>query len=184
MTLTHDQMLELWRLHLHLEPKIIDASVERFDYLDIDRDISLAMRAWYLDLLRYGDLDLLQPEDIVSRVTFRDIDGRHVQARLPSNVVRVTGLTLEGDTRPLPVATVTPDQASASAVMRRCDHSLLSRRASLSLPTVSVIERDIIIDYGDSLPFPPSHIMAVTDPGDEIYVLHERALSLIRAKCK
>lgn len=140
-------MLDLWRLAAGLVPAEAEASVERFDSLDIDRRLEIAMRAWYLDLLDNAPVRYLAPGDISRRLVWRrdsfslPVDfvcsGRDL-------VVPADGYVFTRSTcSPLCYGAVPPEPGGASA---------------FRVPEV---------------------VLAITDPGEETYILDDSALYLI-----
>ncbi len=182
ITLTHDQMLDLWRLAAGLCPAAVDASIERFDSLDINRRLCLAMRHWYLELLDNAPLRLLRQTDITDRLNFKHT-GDLYSARIPVDTRRVTQVTLGGipaeilpspvpmltDTRlPLNRDTFSPSTDDCRPGATDATDITLSPRAAVTPTAVYV---------------PPTAsdiaVYAVLDPGEETYVLDESLLSQI-----
>lgn len=180
MTLTHEQMLELWKLHSGLEPALAEASVSRFDCLDVDRLLSLKMRAWYVDLMRRGDTAYVEPVEIVDRLKFKRTRDKHaLVARLPPDVVCVISTKLDGFRPPVSAPALDADSVESKMATRRGAHACLTRRAAPPKPDAWVAEDNLIVDYFDIEARVPWSVMAITDPGDELYRLTEAALGLI-----
>lgn len=166
-------MLDLWRLAAGLVPAEAEASVERFDCLDIDRRLEIAMRAWYLDLLDNAAVRYLAPENISARLVWqRDSATGTLAAEIPADVRRV--LAVRMDVFSLPVDFV----RSGRDLVVPADGYVFTR--SICSP----------LCYGDVPPEPagasafsafkvPGVVLAITDPGEETYILDDSALSLI-----
>lgn len=168
ITLNDDSMLEIWRLAAGFEPSLSEASIERFDSLDIDTTLRRQMRAWYLDLIATGDLGYLRVDDITDRVRISP-GGRTGEWRitLPVDTGRVVDIEIEGQG----AVTITPEAKTQISDNRyiRC--------GGRSKAVLSADRREIRI-YGTKQPT-VNRLRAVTIPEDDVYILDERALGLI-----
>lgn len=94
---TDSQMLDIWRLAANIEPTLSDASIERFDSIDIDRRLRIAMRGWYIDYLTNAEADILPVADLTNyaRCTEGSVSG-HWTVRMSCEIGRITSLELNG----------------------------------------------------------------------------------------
>lgn len=96
MTLTADEMLELWKTRLRLLPARRDCSIERDDGVDIDSVLMLDIREWYARLLAGGEVGWLPVEDLCGEVMCSVDDEGVVAAMLPATCVRPVEWRLKG----------------------------------------------------------------------------------------
>ena len=66
LKISDSQMLALWREGAGLEPASSEASIERFDSVNIDSRLIRAMRAWYIDYLINADVDMVPVSDLTT----------------------------------------------------------------------------------------------------------------------
>ncbi len=182
LTLTHDQMLDLWRNAAGLEPVEAEASIERFDAIDLTRRLELAMRQWYLHLIDKGDPALLVAENIADRLKWHsNADRRLHTAAIPRDIRRIT--TIRADETSLPLSiTDNSDLLRDEPVARRSFISPLSYDASAT-PTGRCSRLSAVFVGGGVIAIradrPPLIVTGVTDPGEERYILDEAALAMI-----
>ncbi len=177
-------MLDLWRLAAGLEPVEAEASIERFDCLDINRRLAVAMRQWYLNLLDTADARYLAAENIADKLVWHyDATTGCKVATLPSDVRRILAVRMSATALPLKLSKNTAELADlrASVLFTRSAHSPLNFDFARRVPAPASVDKAIVADGVIALKAtdPPSVVMAVSDPGDETYVLDESALSLI-----
>lgn len=89
LTLTHSEMLKLWRTRAGLEPWRTDCTVERMEGIDADAIIEPRMRAWYLHLLDTALAELLPVDDAAASISLAGGCGT-----LPPHVRRLLALRL------------------------------------------------------------------------------------------
>ena len=97
ITLDDERMLGLWREGAGLEPALADASIERFDGLDINTVLRVAMRAWYVRYLHDAPVDMapvtnLLPYAKMTRASLPDTWCVNLACR----TARVLSLDIEG----------------------------------------------------------------------------------------
>lgn len=184
---SHDQMLSIWRLRLGLEAPENEASIERFDALDIERSICMAMRQWYLNLLDTAELRHLSPQNIAPNLRWHyDPRGNYLYATLPDDVRRLVEIRPDALSRPMILST-NPDDFDAiidplplrrpfCSPMGYCSAGQVADSSSNAPAATALSFSGTIIVPGNT---PPAFVMAVTDPGEESYLLDESALSLI-----
>lgn len=167
-------MLSLWRTGARLEPALSDASVERFDGYDVDGELRLAMRSWYLELLNHGSLELVPVTDISSRV---NVKAGHAEGEwtvtLPPDVARVVSLAVDGFG---PVGLIDADSEDNN----RAIEALANRFVRLGAVPKAVFRprcRQVTV-YARQQPSIAS-LRAVVIPEDDTYILDESALGLI-----
>lgn len=165
-------MLELWRHAAGFEPSLSEASIERFDSIDVNVTIRRAMRAWYLDLIAAGELGYLRVDDITDRV---DVAGGARQGEwrisLPADTGRIVSLELAG----YGTVRLVSDE-NAAGYNAEGDNRYL--RVGGSMKAVVSADRRELRVYGPQRPV-VSRLRAVTIPEDDTYILDERALGLI-----
>lgn len=174
ITLSDTRMLDLWRSGAGLEPALADASVERFDALNVDDVLRSAMREWYLDLLHHGPLDMVPVTDIAERATVNADGADNVwQIRLTPDVTRVVGLSVTGYG---PVRLVTLGSDEADRLAEALDNPFV-RRSTSPRAMYNPGERKITV-WSTTKPQIDS-LRAVVVCEDDTYILDERALGLI-----
>lgn len=176
VTLTRSQMLQAWRRRAGLEPSAAACSVERFDCVDIDALIETHMRVWYLDLLDRGLTDLVGPPaaDVTSLLTLTVAPcGYEAVITLDPSLRRLASIRLDDW---LTDASVVCDRDLSKTLARQPNRFA---RAGLAAPLSWCAP-------GGSVRAIParsaSRIVAATgyvDPGPELYVLDECALTHI-----
>lgn len=167
-------MLDLWRLAAGLVPAEAEASVERFDSLDIDRRLEIAMRAWYLDLLDNAPVRYLAPGDISRRLVWRrDSATGTLSADIPADVRRIIAVRM--DVFSLPVDFV----CSGRDLVVPADGYVFTRSTCSPLCYGAVPPEPA----GASAFKVPEVVLAITDPGEETYILDDSALYLITDNC-
>lgn len=161
-------MLEIWRQAAGFEPSLSEASIERFDSLDITTALRRQMRAWYLDLIATANFDYLRVDDIADRIRVRE-GGRTGEwyITLPADTGRVVDIEIEGQG----TVAITPEDD-----IHISDNPYI-RCGQRSKAILSSDGREIRI-YGAIQPS-IRRLRAVTIPEDDIYILDERALGLI-----
>ncbi|MDE6397486.1 MAG: hypothetical protein K2K84_09455 [Muribaculaceae bacterium] len=178
ITLSDNQMLGKWRRGALLEPALADCSVERFDGLQVDPVLRQAMRTWYLGLLREGNPAMLKVTDISDRAGLRPEGTGRWRVTVPADTVRILELTIEG--QPWPVRTLDVNRETD----RRAIAALGNRYCRMSFTAVIGADRQWTLT-GPPLESPGiASCRAITDPGDEIYVLDERLLDEIPARAR
>lgn len=112
LTLSSEEMLELWRLRRHFEPLALPASVTRADGLDTKTLLESELNRWYENQLQTLPLHLLPQNNVAEqcRITPRP-DGSWL-VTLPENVVRVVSVEIEGWHKE---AVIEPDSSSPLA---------------------------------------------------------------------
>lgn len=116
ITLTADSMLELWKTAKGFEPLRTDCTVSRSDGPDLDRILTLQMRAWYVGLLNTAPFSDLPLTDIGPRLTFSERCPGSYSARLPDGCLRVASADCDSWERPALIVTdpASPDAAAQS----------------------------------------------------------------------
>ncbi len=169
LRLTSEQMLRTWREIAGLEPLNTDCSIERFDGIDLDSVIRLRMRLWYLAMLDEGRPEYAGPAcEASDKLTLSD----GIISADPS-VRRITSVRLSTWTR--------------DAVLHRYDE-VCGLVALLDNPYSAAGPRSPLawIDSNNTLRVSPcpagatiSSAKAYIDPGEDLYLFDERALSTI-----
>jgi len=171
VTLSPDEMLLHWRLYRAMEPLRADCEVERLDGLDTDAILRMQMRAWYLDLLDFGDPALLTPVDVASRAMLSpERDGVAV-ITLPHDCRRLLDLKVEGWERSA--------RLTAPGTQLAMEQLNPYTRGNCHAP-VAVVDRFRCRIY--PFPAPGARIeraLAAVAPADGSYSFDDSALSLI-----
>lgn len=97
ITLSDQQMLELWREGARLEPALHEATIEVFDGRDADRFLLTAMRAWYIRYLTTAPIETVWESDLTeyARLTRGPGDDQWT-LELQCDTARITGIAIEG----------------------------------------------------------------------------------------
>ena len=97
VTLTHSEMLRLWRAAAGLEPMRADCTVERVEGIDANAMIEPRMRTWYLRLLDTADPALLPTADVRDEIVLSPCrEHAAATAVLPERARRLLELRLTG----------------------------------------------------------------------------------------
>ncbi len=169
-TYSRTEMLALWKRRHFLEPLRADCTAVRSDGVDLDRIIEPQMRAWYLDLLRHGPLELLRTEDISRGATAELTPRGTALVKLPADVVRVTAVRLPGwhrSTAPLPA-----DSPEANAPRNRFSFGGVVAPKAIVHPDRTLE----LFSPASASEIVPDLLMVVTDPGEHSYIFDETAL--------
>lgn len=188
MQLTHQQMLNLWRHAQGFAPLHCDCAVERLDAIDIDLELARRMRSWYLDLLDNAPLRYLILTDIAPRLDFKPAGQGLKHASLPPDVRRIA--QVKYTTSPLPVKTLDlrDDPAAITRLTTPAPGARnISSPSSIALPrwarNLKTVPNYLAARTHNTLIIPEnldvSEVLAITDPGDELYTLAPQALNLI-----
>lgn len=161
-------MLAIWRGALGLDTAYAECSIEQFDGLNVNDLIAQRMRQWYLNLLDTADPALLPTANIAARCT---------RVARPSNA---TTITLPDDCRRVvhvraaswPVA-IAPTSDTAGAALLGHPFAAPTARRPLAIATL----RSILI--APCAPADAIEVLAVVDPGEQLYTLDESLLATI-----
>lgn len=173
ISLTREEMLKRRRTIAGLEPLRTDCSVTLNQGLDVDELLELDLRNWYLNLLDTAHRRFLATEDVSSLVSTRIVDG-HMEITLPTSVRRVFELRLSNWFMPV---TVLPGKNLGE--VRLWQHNPYTV-AKCDSPVAVAVETELPITR--ILAWPATEqsvvecIIAVRDPGKELYIMDECAL--------
>lgn len=88
LNMSEEEMIDLWKTLLHLEPTRHDCTLEREDGIDLDSLLTTHIRGWYAHLLATAPAELLPIDDVKADVNLSaDTDGV-VTATVPELCVR------------------------------------------------------------------------------------------------
>ncbi len=164
ITLTREEMLELWRLRRHLEPLALPASVTRTDGLDTETLIETEMNRWYEEQLLTLPADRLPLNDVAQEceITIQP-DGSWL-VTLPPTVMRVVAVKIDGW---LKEATIVTDPASPLA------HAQLNpfSRGNRYNPVVVMQQNRMLIYTPPPGASQLKKVICVTRPADRTYIL-------------
>ena len=176
ITYNDRQMLELWRLGAGLEPAFADSSVERFDALDIDRRLQIAMRAWYIDYLVNGPAELVPVDDLTKYTQMSEVEGHgYWLLNLMCETARITEITLKGY-GPLTIIDAHDNDFAATA------WRLANRMTRHGSTTTAVYRRGTptaIVNVKRKTPPVILSVRGVVIPDDDKYVFDERVMAQI-----
>lgn len=174
VTLTRQQMLQLWRRRLGLDFTTADATVERFDGIDMDACIESRMRSWYLDLLLNADPARLQAVDLSMRVKAPvALQWGGGELFLPDDCVRPLSLSLRGWHRN--VAVEQADSPRGRDRLRLC----VSKYSCPGPADPLALQRGRRIIVAPVLSDEVDTFSAIIDPGNGSYTLDEALLDTI-----
>lgn len=178
LSLNDEQMLNLWREGAGLEPALVDASIERFDSVNVDGILRRAMRAWYIDWLATAPLDLVPVTDITRFAKIEECPAPgQWSVRLACECARVVTVEIEPYGL-IPVLTHAQAGKTDSLLNR------FVRRGSLApcvvMPSANTVILNIDSDRAPLL----RKITGVMITEDDDYRVDERVLASIPALAK
>lgn len=169
-TYTKSQMTAIWRSALGIDTLRADMTLSRVDGIDTDTYITRQMRLWYLNLLDTAPVERLALTDISAEAKAAT-DGDTVRVTLPENCRRTVCIRLAGWQRA--AAPLTGEAAAQTAARAASDYAA----PGVCEPAV-IAEGRTLVCMPASSPTVTS-LMAVIDPGPELYVLDESLLATI-----
>lgn len=164
MTLTHQQMLAHWRRARGVEDSREGCSIEVYEGVNTALRHATDMRMWYLNLLDNAPLRYLVTHDVAGQAGIMEVAPGIWQITLPTAVRRVVSVT-------------TADSAGPIAVQDRNFPTNPFLRGSQLFPVVVRDGRNLQMHSVETPVL--RQLIAITDPGDEVYELDESALSLL-----
>lgn len=169
VTLTKTEMLELRRVAGGLGHSRADCSIERTDGLEVDEILLADTRKWYLDLLDTGELRQLAPEDISASVLLTTMyEFKGAILTVPDNCRRVFSVTMDNWRCAAPVL-------PASEYGRVAALQMNPYTAATEETPVAVLSADGKVHAWPGAGKAQS-VIAVTDPGPDLYILDDSAL--------
>ena len=176
ITLSADEMLQLCRKLLHLDPlPSADVTITPTFSLDVDDLLAQRLRAWYLSLLTTLPLEQLPLVDIAQRLTLAIPQSPLSPATvtIPPDVLRIHSIRLASWQRP---AAVVPDTHPVVATL---DSPYAPARSAAPVAverTPSLISLHSPHHSGiDSI----TSCLAVIDPGPQSFILTPHIQSLL-----
>ena len=163
LTLDQTEMLALWKRRHFIEPLRADCTIERTDGIDIDARCREEMRAWYLDLLRHGPVEVLAPAEIAGECRAVVSPEGVTELILPAGVERVLSVQLSGWCR---AATVITDPCHPTVRLQENPFSRGSEVVRLMSAAVAAET-------------PVASVRAAVDAGPDLYTFDEQAVALI-----
>lgn len=171
ISLSKQQMLEIWRKRLGLQPRMADCSVAAFEGIDLDDLIAARMREWYLGLLDNAPAHLIPTADIASDVAIRlDDSPLWLTVSLPDSIRRPLSVKLKGWMVSVPVLSV---EEAATTVARMASPYA---RPGVYAPLAVISPMGLRVTPAAGL---VEELIAVSDSGPESYILDESLLSTI-----
>lgn len=180
MTVTYDdsRMLELWRQCAGLEPAIAEGSVERFDNLDIDRRLRIAMRSWYLEYLREAPLHKAPVTDLTQYARLSKTSTRGCyRLSMICPVARITEIETAEQGMIAIVDPETPDGRRMAAALENRIYRLGGKATAICGHC-----SDTAIIYGpDDIDLTPTAVRGVMITDDDVFTFDESVLNEIPA---
>ena len=172
MKLTHDEMLQLWKLVNAYEPLRADCTVTRSDGIDLDGLLTVEMQAWYDNLLDTAPIEMLCPHDISSRAILTININGHAEIELPADCRRLIEVKLSCWHRPAAII-AEPDAATINR-----QSSPFTRGGAMEPVALMLHGRLMLYSIPDGTTSIPrvERLIAVTKPQDGTYELAERAI--------
>lgn len=172
MIYSERQLIDEWKMRSGLEPVRIDATLQRYDALDIDAYVKRMLDDWYLKLLDEGDAAFLDPEDVTELVEVAGVDDGVAVAILPAGTRRLMEVADASWHRPAMIT-------GAGSMLARRQESTFSRgRCDSPVAVVDSPEHVRLYSYPPGVS-PSLQRVAVARHVPGIYRLDPRALSLI-----
>lgn len=166
-------MLERWKLMRRMEPLRSDCSVTRTDGIDLDRELTMEMQAWYVRALLEESADHLPLTELSGEVSVTRAPCGAGMVSLPDNCLRVVSVTLRGWQVP---ARVVADPLSAVALAQLSPWA----RAGCASPVAVVHSTHVMLYTPPEGEIVLESMLAVTYCEDDtIYRLTPYMLSMI-----
>lgn len=175
LTLDQTEMLALWKRRHFIEPLRADCTIERTDGIDIDARCREEMRAWYLDLLRHGPVEVLAPAEIAGECRAVVSPEGVTELILPAGVERVLSVQLSGWCR---AATVITDPCHPPVRLQENPFSRGGVEAPVAIwtPGSEVVR---LMSAAVAAETPVASVRAAVDAGPDLYTFDEQAVALI-----
>lgn len=171
VSLTREEMLERRRFVGGFEPLRSDCTVEDTAGTDIDALLEAQLRGRYLELLDTADVALLAPADIAADTTVdAGADGCSL-LWLPARCRRVLSVRLDGWECCAEVLPQTEEGGVRALQLNPFTASTVStpKAVWLSEGRIAAWPRGSVAES----------VVAICDPGPDVYTLDERALSVL-----
>ena len=181
ITFNDEQMLEMWRTAANLEPSMTEASVERFDSVDINGKLRSAMRAWYLDYLAGAPLDLVPVSELSQSVKL--VEGYAPNEwilKFLSPVLRVVEIAVEGIGH---LGIVDPDIAEHRPWLHRLANRFV-RHGSQSTAIYRPGDDRAVLNLPTKTPPVITTVRGVAATDDDVFVIDERVLPAMAVKAR
>lgn len=178
LRLNDEQMLALWREGAGLEPAFSEASVERFDAVNVDGLLRRAMRAWYIDYLYTAPIEMVPLTDLTSyaRISAGSAKGQWV-LDLMCEVARLSSIEIESiGSIPL----INPTDDTNSGLIRRLANRFVrfgTQSVALYIPGTNRVVINICTKANPRL----VAVKGVEVTADDIFCVDERTLGQIPA---
>ncbi|MGN0224059.1 MAG: hypothetical protein ACI4AM_08540 [Muribaculaceae bacterium] len=165
---TKAQMLAIWRAALGLDTPYAECSIEQFDGINVNDLIAQRMRQWYLNLLDTADPALLPTADIAARCTHTARPNNAAAITLSDDCRRV--VHVRAASWPMAIA---PEADTACAALLGHPFAAPTARRPLAIAAL----RSLLI--APCAPADAIEVVAVVDPGEQLYTLDESLLATI-----
>lgn len=176
LKLNDEQMLALWREGAGLEPAFSEASIERFDAVNVDGLLRRAMRAWYIDYLYTAPVAMVPVTDLTDymRIEPGCVPGQWILI-LMCETARIVSLEIDGyGTIPI----VNPADQDNTPLIRRLANRFVrfgSQPVALHIPGADRVVLNI-----RSKTAPVVTVRGVEVTGDDMFCVDERVLAQIQ----
>lgn len=171
LTLSSADMLAIWRRALGYDIQRTDCTVEIYEGINVDAQISDRMRQWYLHLLDTAPESMVPVDDFAPRAEVQPLGDGGAFIPMPRGARRPLSVKLSEWVNPAPV-------------LSRHDEALrLQRMASpFARPgrhhPLAVVEGNGIRVYPAGESSRIERLLAVADPGPSSYILDESLLHI------
>lgn len=174
--LNDEQMLALWREGAGLEPAFSEASIERFDAVNVNAILRRAMRAWYVDYLHTAPIDMVPVTDLTEKARVSAAAAPHQWVvTLMCDCARLTSLEL--DRRGF-IPIVDPKDPANYGLIRRLANRFVRRGCQNVALHVPGTNRMVLNVHSKSEPVVSAVYGVEVSPDDTFYV-DERILARI-----
>lgn len=173
ITLSKPEMTARWLALTRLEPLRADCVVTRTYGVDLEAVAAAEARLWYLALLAHGPLRWLRVSDMADNATLEISDQGIVTIKLPEKCIRPVSVALHGWERPAMV--VLPDSPTAMLQANPFSRGGVARPVAVWRPDRVIETYSAPTATGARL----KSLHGVADPGEDLYVFDEEALTTI-----
>lgn len=180
VTLTKAEMLAKARLALGYDHTRTDCGLEQTDGIDVDAVLAGALRQAYLELLDSAPLEALAPEEMDTKASTAPGTPGGAVYSLPESCRRVVSVALGGWHHP--VVPLSADRLDAVCLDQLNPYTRATRRDPVAVMAPS---GRAVYTWPEADEYGSPHILAVADPGPELYVMDESGINYLmrNAQC-
>lgn len=174
MHLTENEMLNLWKTVMHLQPVRRECTIERTDGIDVDELLLVHIRQWYAALLQSAPLHMVPVADVKRHLTDVAVAaGGVVAVGVPPQCVRPVEWKLSGWQKSVTLF-LEPSALEAAYV-----HSEWTRPGVCDPAAVDYGDHILLFSLPDGAQPQFDVARCVVRPTDGTYTFHSAALSTI-----